>query len=121
MLRVIAAPAGGRRWYQFSGQGAPGRDHDQFPVTGADREGRGVSFLQNAQHVRYLLTVTRSWTAPPDHDPLSDVCGGKPDDQPVAHAGHLLAGGVAQAAGDRAAAGGAVLGYLALRRGITGR
>jgi hypothetical protein len=121
MLRVVAAPAGGRRWYQFSGQGAPGRDDDQFPVTSADREGRGVSFLQDAQHVRYLLAVTRSWTAPPDHDPLSDVCGGKPDDQSVAHAGHLLAGGVARAAGDRAAAGGAVLGYLALRRGITGR
>src|SRR6202007_2379684 len=53
-----------------------------------DREGPGVSFLQDAQYVGYLLAVTRSRPAPPDHDPLADVVGSNPDHVPVAHAGH---------------------------------
>src|SRR6266487_2991383 len=93
-----AAPAGGRWWHHFPGQGAPGWDHDQCPVTGTDREGPGAGLFKNAQHVGHLLAVARSGP-PADHDSLADIGGGEPDNQPVAHAGHLLAGGVARAAG----------------------
>jgi hypothetical protein len=31
-----AALADGRWWHHFAGQGAPGADQDQLPVTGAD-------------------------------------------------------------------------------------
>jgi hypothetical protein len=94
-------PAGGRWWDYFPGEGAPGRDHDEFPVPGADREGPGVRLLEKAQHVGRLLAVSRSW-APADHDPLADIGAGQPDLQPVPHAGHLLAGQAARAAGQPA-------------------
>ncbi len=94
-----AAPAGGRWWHHFPGQGAPGGDHDQFPVTCADREGPGAGLFKNAQHVGHLLAVARSWP-PADHDSLADIGGGKPDHQPVAHAGHLPAGGAARPRSD---------------------
>jgi len=91
--RLGAGPAaGGWWWYHFPGQGAPGGDHHQVPITGADREGSGVGLFKNAQHVGHLLAVTRSWP-PADHHPLADIGGGEPDYQPVPHAGHLLPGG----------------------------
>src|SRR5262249_37431695 len=93
-----AAPAGGRWWHYLSGQGAPGGGHDEFPVLGADREGPGVSLLEYAEHVGHPRAVRRSW-APADHDPPADIRGGEPDLQPVPHAGHLLAGQTAPAAG----------------------
>src|SRR5258708_27664285 len=73
-----AAPTGGRRWHHLSGEGASGWDHNQFPLTGADREGPRISLLKNAQHVGHLLAVTRSWS-PADHDPPADIGGGGPD------------------------------------------
>jgi hypothetical protein len=92
------ASAGGRWWHHFPGNSVPGGDHDEIPVPGADREGPGVSLLENAQHVGHLLAVGRSW-APADHDPFPDIGAGQPDLQPVPHAGHLLAGQGAWAAG----------------------
>src|SRR5258708_13828386 len=80
-----AAPTGGRRWHHLSGEGASGWDHNQFPLTGADREGPGISLLKNAEHVGHLLAVTRSWP-PADHDPLADIGGGGPDFPPVSPA-----------------------------------
>jgi len=77
-----------RWWHHFPGEGAPGRNYDQSPVTGADREGLSVSPFKNAQHVGHLLGVTRSWRAPPDHDPPADVGGCQPDVKPVAHTTH---------------------------------
>ena len=72
------ASAGGRWWHDLPGQGAPGGDHDEFPLPGADREGPGVGLLENAQHVGHLRAVRRSW-APADHDPLADIGGGEPE------------------------------------------
>src|SRR5258708_23772184 len=77
-----AAPTGGRRWHHLSGEGASGWDHNQFPLTGADREGPGISLLKNAEHVGHLLAVTRSWP-PADHDPLADIGGGEPHFHPA--------------------------------------
>ena len=53
------ASAGGRWWHHFPGDGVPGGDHDECPVPGADREGPGVSLLENAQHVGHRLAVSR--------------------------------------------------------------
>ena len=53
------ASAGGRWWHHFPGDGVPGGDHNEFPVPGADREGPGVSLLENAQHVDHRLAVSR--------------------------------------------------------------
>src|SRR6266849_8752854 len=95
------ASAGGPCWHHFPGDGAPGGDHDEFPVPRADREGPGVSLLENAQHVGHLLAVSRSW-APADHDPLADIGAGQPDLQPVPHTCHLLGGPAVWAAGQPA-------------------
>jgi hypothetical protein len=71
--------AGWRRWHDLPGEGAPGRDNDQLAVTGAHREGTGVSLLKNAQDVGDQLAATSRRPAPPDHDPLADIGGGEPD------------------------------------------
>jgi len=86
------AAAGWRQWHDLRGEGAPGRDDDQRPVTGAHREGTGVSLLEDAQDVGDHLAATSGGPAPPDHDPLTNIGGGEPDLKPVAHAGSLLAG-----------------------------
>jgi hypothetical protein len=71
--------AGWRRWHDLPGEGAPGRDNDQFPVTGAHCQGTGVSLLKNAQDVGDHLAATSCGPAPPDHDPLADIGGCEPD------------------------------------------
>src|SRR5580700_561039 len=81
------APPVLRRWrHHLPGKSAGGRDHDQRPVTGADREGSRVILLENAQHVGDLFAVTRAGPAPADHDPLADIGGCEADLEPVAHA-----------------------------------
>jgi hypothetical protein len=84
--------AGWRRWHDLSGEGAPGRDNDEPPVTGAHCEGTGVSLLKDAEDVGDLLFATSCGPAPPDHDPLADISGSEPDLKPVAHVGSVLAG-----------------------------
>ncbi len=126
-LGAGAALTDGRWWHHFPSQCAPGGDHDQSPVTGAHREGSGVSLLQNAQHVGDLLATIWAGPAPADNDPLADVGHGEPDHEPVAHAGHLLQGaapcaavGLAttpSAAGDVA---GDVAGVIEQRAGLGG-
>ena len=87
------APPVLRRWrHHLPGKSAGGRDHDQRPVRGADREGSRVSLLENAQDVGDLFAVTRAGPAPADHDPLADIGGCEADVEPVAHAGHLFPG-----------------------------
>jgi hypothetical protein len=71
-------PPGGRR-HDFPGEGAPGRDYDQLPVRGADRERTGVRLLKDAEHVGHRLAVTRCGPTPADHDPLADVGRCEPD------------------------------------------
>ena len=44
-------------WHHLPGQGALGRDHDERPVAGSDREGFGISPFENAQHVGDLISV----------------------------------------------------------------
>jgi hypothetical protein len=83
--------AGWRR-HDLPGEGAPGRDNNQRPVTGTHCEGTSVSLLKDAQNVGNLLAATSCGPAPPDHDPLADISGGEPDLKPVAHVGSLLAG-----------------------------
>jgi hypothetical protein len=83
-----------RRRHDLSGECAPGGDHDKLPVTGADREGSGVSLLENAQHVGDPLAVIWAGPAPADNDPLTDIGSCEPDHEPVAHASHLLGGAV---------------------------
>jgi hypothetical protein len=91
------APPVLRRWRHYlPGKSAGGRDHDQRPVTGTDREGRRVILLENAQDVGDLVAVTRAGPAPADHDPLADIGGCEADLEPVAHAGHLLPGWAAR-------------------------
>jgi hypothetical protein len=68
-----------RRWHDLPGEGAPDRDNDQLPITGAHCEGTGVSLLENAQDVGDHLAATWCRPAPPDHDPLADISGGEPD------------------------------------------
>ena len=91
------APPVLRRWrHHLPGKSAGGRDHDQRPVTGADREGSRVILLENAQDVGDLFAVTRAGPAPADHDPLADIGGCEADLEPVAHAGHLFPGWAAR-------------------------
>ena len=91
------APPVLRRWrHHLPGKSAGGRDHDQRPVRGADREGSRVILLQNAQDVGDLFAVTRAGPAPADHDPLADIGGCEADLEPVAHAGHLFPGRAAR-------------------------
>jgi hypothetical protein len=71
--------AGWRRWHDLAGEGAPGRDNDQLPITCAHCEGTGVSFLKNAQDVGDLLAATSCGPAPPDHYSLADIGRGEPD------------------------------------------
>ena len=86
-----------RRWRHYlPGKSAGGRDHDQRPVTGTDREGSRVILLENAQDVGDLFAVTRAGPAPADHDPLADIGGCEADLEPVAHAGHLFPGWAAR-------------------------
>jgi hypothetical protein len=86
-----------RRWrHHLPGKSAGGRDHDQRPVTGADREGSRVIVLENAQDVGDLFAVTRAGPAPADHDPLADIGGCEADLEAVAHAGHLFPGRAAR-------------------------
>ena len=92
------ALADGRWWHYFPGQGAPGGDHDQSPVTGADREAMAVMLLENAHDVGDLLAIIWAGPAPADNDPLTDVVRGEPDLEPVAHAGHLFRGAAPSAA-----------------------
>ncbi len=73
------AVAGWRRWHDLPSEGAPGRDNDQLPVTGAHCEGTGVRLLKNAQDVGDHLAATSRRPAPPDHDPLADIGGCEPD------------------------------------------
>src|SRR5947207_1849937 len=87
------APPVLRRWrHHLPGKSAGGRDHDQRPVRGADREGSRVILLENAQDVGDLFAVTRAGPAPADYDPLADIGGCEADLEPVAHAGHLFPG-----------------------------
>ncbi len=97
-LWVGTALADGRWWHHFPGQGAPGGDHDQSPVTGADREGMAVMLLENAHDVGDLLAIIWAGPAPADNDPLTDVGRSEPDLEPVAHAGHLFRGAAPGAA-----------------------
>ena len=91
------APPVLRRWrHHLPGKSAGGRDHDQRPVRGADREGSRVILLENAQDVGDLFAVTRAGPAPADHDPLADIGGCEADPGPVAHAGHLFPGRAAR-------------------------
>jgi len=91
------APPVLRRWrHHLPGKSAGGRDHDQRPVRGADREGSRVIFLENAQDVGDLFAVTRAGPAPADHDPLADIGGCEADLEPVAHAGHPFPGRAAR-------------------------
>lgn len=91
------APPVLRRWrHHLPGKSAGGRDHDQRPVRGADREGSRVILLQNAQDVGDLFAVTRAGPEPADHDPLADIGGCEADLEPVAHAGHLFPGRAAR-------------------------
>jgi hypothetical protein len=91
------APPVLRRWrHHLPGKSAGGRDHDQRPVTGTDREGSRVILLENAQDVGDLFAVTRAGPAPADHDPLADIGGCEADLEPVAHAGHLFPGRAAR-------------------------
>ena len=91
------APPVLRRWrHHLPGKSAGGRDHDQRPVRGADREGSRVILLENAQDVGDLFAVTRAGPAPADHDPLADIGGCEADLEPVAHAGHLFPGWAAR-------------------------
>ena len=91
------APPVLRRWrHHLPGKSAGGRDHDQRPVRGADREGSRVILLQNAQDVGDLFAVTRAGPAPADHDPLADIGGCEADLEPVAHVGHLFPGRAAR-------------------------
>ena len=91
------APPVLRRWrHHLPGKSAGGRDHDQRPVRGADREGSRVVRLENAQDVGDLFAVTRAGPAPADHDPLADIGGCEADLEPVAHAGHLFPGRAAR-------------------------
>src|SRR5216684_2020001 len=101
--------ADGRWWHYFPGQGSPGGDHDQSPVTGADREAMAVMLLENAHDVGDLLAIIWAGPAPADNDPLTDVGRGEPDLEPVAHAGHLF----------RCAAPGAAVG-LATKLSVSG-
>ena len=73
------AAAGWRRRHDLPADGAPGRDNDQLPVTGAHCEGSGVSLLKNAEDVGDHLAATSRGPAPPDHDPLADIGEGEPD------------------------------------------
>ena len=91
------APPVLRRWrHHLPGKSAGGRDHDQRPVRGTDREGSRVMLLENAQDVGDLFAVTRAGPAPADHDPLADIGGCEADLEPVAHAGHLFPGWAAR-------------------------
>ena len=91
------APPVLRRWrHHLPGKSAGGRDHDQRPVRGADREGSRVVRLENAQDVGDLFAVTRAGPTPADHDPLADIGGCEADLEPVAHAGHLVPGWAAR-------------------------
>lgn len=85
-LGAGTALADRRWWHHFAGQCAPSGDHDQSPVTGADREGMAVMLLENAQHVGDLLAIIWAGPAPADNDPLADVGRGEPDLKTVAHA-----------------------------------
>jgi hypothetical protein len=67
------------RWHDFAGESAPGRDHDQLPGSGTDREGAGVRLLKDAQDVGDLLPVARSGPTPADHDPLTNIASCQPD------------------------------------------
>ena len=91
-----APPVLRRRRHHLPGKSAGGRDHDQRPVRGADREGSRVILLENAQDVGDLFAVTRAGPAPADHDPLADIGGCEADLEPVAHAGHLFPGRAAR-------------------------
>ena len=94
---ALARSARRCRWYDLAGERALAGDHDQLPVTGADREGLGVIVFENAQHVGHLLAVI--WAGPPaDHDPLADVGGGEPDMAAGAARGTRLAFPVDRAA-----------------------
>ena len=54
--------------------------------------------LENAHDVGDLLAIIWAGPAPADNDPLTDVGGGEPDLEPVAHAGHLFRGAAPGAA-----------------------
>jgi hypothetical protein len=70
---------GWRRRHDLPGEGTPGGDNDQLPVTGTDCEGTGVSLLKDAQDIGDRLAVTWCGPAPADHDPLTDIGGCEPD------------------------------------------
>src|SRR6266699_3079714 len=91
--RAVVAPLSRR------GRARRGSRRVSRPWSGPRRT--GVRLLENAQHVGRLLAVSRA-RAPADHDPLADIGAGQPDLQPVPHAGHLLAGQAARAAGQPA-------------------
>jgi len=77
-------------WYDLAGERAGAGDHDQLPVAGAaDCEGLVVDLLKDAHDVGHLRAAFGAGP-PADDDPLTDVGGGEPDFEPVAHAGHLL-------------------------------
>src|SRR6266568_646590 len=115
------ALADGRWWHHFPGQGAPGGDHDQSPVTGADREAMAVMLLENAHDVGDLLAIIWAGPAPADNDPLTNVGRGEPDLEPVAHAGHLFrcaAPGAAAGLATTPSAAGEVAGVLGQQTGL---
>jgi hypothetical protein len=92
---------GWRRWHDLPGEGAPGRDNDQLPFTGAHCERTGLSPFKDAQDVGDYLAATWCGPTPPDHDPLADIGRGEPDLKPVAHVGYLPADWATCAAGKR--------------------
>jgi hypothetical protein len=114
-----------RRWHDLSGERALGGDHDQSPVTGADREGMGVMLLEDAHDVGDLLAVIWAGPAPADHDPLTDIGRCEPDHEPVAQAGHPFRGaapcaavGLATALSPAGDVAGDVVGVVGQRAGL---
>jgi hypothetical protein len=77
--RRASTAAGWRRWHDLPGEGEPGRDNDQLPVTGAHCERASIGFLKDAQYIGDGLAVTGCGPAPADHDPLADIGSCEPD------------------------------------------
>ena len=100
-------------------RGALGGDNDQLPVGGADGEGLGVSFFENARDVRNLLAVTWAGPPPADHDALAGIGRCEPDLQPLVslRLGFCSRDILALPAGDVA---GDILGVVGQRTGLGG-
>ena len=95
---TFVRPRRPRGRHDLPGERARAGDHDKLPAGGADREGTGITLLENAQDVGDLLAAIRAGPAPADNDPLTDIGRCEPDREPAAHAGHLFRGPAPRAA-----------------------